>query len=226
MLDNLIVIFEVLIRQFIWLVIPARRTQEILMLRKELQVLQRSVKRPRLNLWDRLFFVSLFRLGHGVVDNIVTIKPSTVLAWHRKLVSRKWTYRQKPMVRPATEDEVRQLVIEMKTNNPRWGARRIVGELRKLGKVISKSKVLNILKEFGFPDRSRRRDESWYQFLRSHGTRFFACDFLTVDTAFLKSLYVFALMWTQVPDKLSVLPLQNIQPPYGLKTSYGTLSWT
>jgi hypothetical protein len=46
MLDNIIVIFEVFFRQFIWLVMPARRTQEILMLRKELQVLQRSVKRP------------------------------------------------------------------------------------------------------------------------------------------------------------------------------------
>ena len=53
---------------------PARRAQEILMLGKELQVLQRSVKRPRLNLWDRLFFVSLFRLGHGVVDNIVVTR--------------------------------------------------------------------------------------------------------------------------------------------------------
>ena len=63
MLDNIIVIFEVFIRQFIWLVMPARRAQEILMLRTELQVLQRSVNRPRLNLWDRLFFVSLFRLG-------------------------------------------------------------------------------------------------------------------------------------------------------------------
>ena len=204
MLDNIIVIFEVLIRQFIWLLVPASRTQEILMLRKELQVLQRSVKRPRLNLSDRLFFVSLFRVGNGVVDNIVTIKTSTVLAWHRKRVSRKWTYRQKPMGRPATEDEVRQLVIEMKTNNPRWGARRIVGELRKLGKVISKSTVLNILKESGFPGRSRRRDESWYRFLRSHGTRFFACDFLTVDTAFLKRLYVFALMDTSTRQIISI----------------------
>ena len=80
MLDYIIVNFEVLIRQFIWLVMPARRTQEILMLCKELQVLQRSAKRPRLNLLDRSFFVSLFRLGPGVIDNIVTIKPSTVLA--------------------------------------------------------------------------------------------------------------------------------------------------
>ncbi len=74
------------------------------MLRKELQVLQRSVKRPRMNLWDRVFFVSLFRLGNGFVDHIVTINLSTVLAWYRKLA-----------------------------------ACRIVGELRELGKVISKS---------------------------------------------------------------------------------------
>ena len=60
MLDQIIVIFEVLIRELIWLVMSARRAQDILMLRKELQVLQRSVKRPRLNLCDRLFFVSLF----------------------------------------------------------------------------------------------------------------------------------------------------------------------
>ena len=73
MLVNIIVIFEVLFRQFIWLVMPARRAQEILMLRKALQVLQRPVNRPRLNLWDR-FFLSLFRLGHGVVDNVVDIK--------------------------------------------------------------------------------------------------------------------------------------------------------
>ena len=122
-----------------------------------------------------LFFVSLFRLGNAVVDNIVTIKPSTVLACHRKLAARKCTFRQKPKGRPATENEVRQLVIEMKTNNRRWGARRIVGELRKLGKVISTFTVLNILKESGFPGRSRRRDGSWYRFLRSHGTRFYSC---------------------------------------------------
>ena len=127
-----------------------------------------------------------------------------MLAWHRKLAARRWTYRQKPTGRPATEDEVRQLVIEMKTNNRRWGARRIVGELRKVGKIISKSTVLNILKESGFPDRSRRRDQSWYRFLRSHGTRFFACDFLTVDTAFLKRLYVFALMDTSTRQIISV----------------------
>lgn len=120
------------------------------MLRKELQVLKRSSKRPKLTSWDRLFFVSLLRLNERVVGNIVTTSPNTVLAWHRKLAARRWTYRQKPIGRPVTEDEVRNLVIEMITNNPLWGARRIVGELRKLGKCISKSTVIDILKASDF----------------------------------------------------------------------------
>jgi hypothetical protein len=84
----------------------------------------------------------------------------------------------------------------MKTYNRGWGTRPIVGEFHKLGKVISKSSVLNIPKESSFPGRSRRLDKSWYRFLRSHGTRFFACDYLTVNTAFLKRLYAFTLVDT------------------------------
>jgi transposase InsO family protein len=209
MWDNVIVIFEVLIRHFIWLMMPARRTQEILMLRKELQVLKRGTKRPKLTSSDRLFFVSLLRLNERVVANIVTISPNTVLAWHRKLAARRWTVRQKSLGRPVTEDEVRNLVIEMKTNNPRWGARRIVGELRKLGKSISKSTVLNILKASGLPSGGPRQDQSWYRFLRSHGQRFFACDFLTVDTAFLRPLYVFALMDTSNRQIISIAVTKN-----------------
>jgi putative transposase len=109
---------------------PARRTQEILMLRKELQVLKRSSKRPKLTSWDRLLFVSLLRLNKRVEGNIVTMSPNTILAWHRKLA-----------------------------------ARRIVGELRKLGRMISKSTVLNIIKALGFPGDGPRQDQSLYRFL-------------------------------------------------------------
>ena len=101
---------------------PASRTLEILMLRKDLQVLRRGAKRPKFTSLDGLFFFSLMRLSNRVVGNIVTISPKTVLAWHRKLVARKWPPCQKPLSRPSTEQEVRKLVFEMKTNNP-------VGEL-------------------------------------------------------------------------------------------------
>ena len=59
MVDNIIVIFQVFIRQFIWLVMPPRRAPEILLLRKELHVLQRFVKRPQLNLGMRFFCISI-----------------------------------------------------------------------------------------------------------------------------------------------------------------------
>ena len=104
-------------------------------------------------------------------------------------------------------------------------ARRIVGELRKLGKIISKSTVLNILKESDFPDRSRRHDQSWYRFLRSHGTRFFACDFLTVDTAFLKRLYVFALMDTSTRQFINVAVTRHPTAVW-LENVFRALSWT
>ena len=214
MLDNVIIILEVFIRQFFWLLMPARRTQEILMLRKELQVLKRTVKRPRLTPWDRLFFVSLFRLNRKNLDKLITLKPATILNWHRKLSARKWTYRQNTFGRPPTPDEVRHLVVEMKLNNPRWGARRIVGELRKLGKIISKSNVLNILMESGYPGGDRRQDQSWYRFLKSHSQRFLACDFITVETAFLKRLYVFALMDTSTRKIIAVAVTKNPNAPW------------
>lgn len=149
------------------------------------------------------------RLNRRVVGNIITFSPNTVLAWHRKLAARKWTYCRRPLGRPVTEEEVRCLVLEMKANNPRWGARRIVGELRKLGKIISKSNVLNILKASGYPGGHQRQSQSWYRFLRSHGKRFFACDFLAIDTAFLQRLYVFALMDTSTRQIISVAVTKN-----------------
>ncbi len=194
MFDCLIVIFEVLFRQILWAAIPGRRSQEILMLRKELQVLRRMTARPRLTSWDKLFFVSLYRLNKRVTENIVTIKPSTVLSWHRKLAARKWTYKNRQQGRPSTDHDIVKLVVEMKKNNPRWGARKIKGELRKLGLSISKTTVLKILKGHGFDPKKREFEETWRSFLNSHAKRFFSCDFVTVETAFLSRLYVFAIM--------------------------------
>ena len=119
MLDCLIIVFEVFFRRFIWVAAPARRSQEILMLRKELQILRRKDPRPRLTGWDRLLLISLFRLNRRVTDNIVTIKPSTVLSWHRRLAARKWTYKSKKQGRPSPDLEIVSLVVEMKSNNPR-----------------------------------------------------------------------------------------------------------
>ncbi len=164
------------------------------MLRKELQVLKRHVKKPQFTNSDRLLFVSLLRQRWCVIQRMVTIKPATVLKWHRQLQRRKWNFNQRRLGRPPVDGKIRLLVIEMKRNNPRWGARRIKGELRKIGITLSKSSVCNILNDSSFPPSARKFDETWIPFLKSHAKRAFACDFITVETAFLRRLYIFALL--------------------------------
>ena len=138
------------------------------MLRKELQVLKRHVKKPQFTNSDRLLFVSLLR--------------------------QRWCVSQRRLGRPPVDEKIRLLVIEMKRNNPHWGARRIKGELRKIGITLSKSSVCNILNDSDFPPSTRKFDETWIPFLKSHAKRAFACDFITVETAFLRRLYIFALL--------------------------------
>jgi len=82
----------------------------------------------------------------------------------------------------------------MKGANRRWGCRKIQGELAKVGIKLSKSSIAVILKSGGYPPNSRKSEETWLSFLKSHTSRYFACDFLTVETAFLKRLYVFVIM--------------------------------
>jgi putative transposase len=83
-----------------------------------------------------------------------------------------------------------------------------------LGKIISKSSVLNILMESGFPGCNLRQDQSWYRFLKSHGKRFLACDFITVETVFLKRLYVFALMDTSTRKIIAFGVTKNQNVPW------------
>ena len=100
MKDNTLLIVAALGCLIIRVLFRRRRDQEILMLRKELQILSRQIRKPKLSAWDRLFFVSLFKSNPHVITRAVIIKPSTVIAWHRSLVKRKWTYSKKNCGRP------------------------------------------------------------------------------------------------------------------------------
>ena len=116
--------------------------------------------------------------------------PGTLLRWHRELVARRWTYPHRRPGRPATCAEIRELVVRLARENAGWGYRRIQGELVGLGIKLAASTVWAILKEAGIEPAPNRQSTSWAQFLRAQAASILECDFLTVDTLFLKRFYV------------------------------------
>jgi hypothetical protein len=118
------------------------------------------------------------------------VTPATLLHWHRELVARRWTYPHRRPGRPATRAEVRELVVRLARENPAWGYRRIQGELAGLGVKLAASTVWTILKEAGVEPAPQRLEPNWSAFLREQAASILECDFLTVDTLFLKRFYV------------------------------------
>ena len=117
------------------------------------------------------------------------VKPATILAWHRRLVAKHWTYPHR-RGRPATIAETRQTIIGFARENPTWGYRRIHGELAQLGIAIAASTVWSILKKEGIDPAPQRSSESWTTFLRTQAAGIVACDFFCVDTVVLRRYYV------------------------------------
>ncbi len=167
---------------------------EILVLRHELSVLRRQVSRPRFEEHDRLLLAALSRVLPRRSWGVFLVRPETLLRWHRRMVARRWTYPHRCPGRPPIGREVRELVLRVARENPSWGYLRIVGELRKLGVAVSATSVRNILAGAGLPPAPRRDSQSWRSFLRAHGESILACDFFTVDSVWLRRLYVLVFL--------------------------------
>ncbi len=126
--------------------------------------------------------------------NAFVVRPETLLHWHRRLVARRWSYPHRRSGRPPLSREVRELILRLARENPTWGYQRIVGEMRKLGITVSAISVRNILAAAGLPPAPQRDQQSWRSFLRAHGESILACDFFTVDTVWLRRLYVLVFL--------------------------------
>jgi putative transposase len=120
-------------------------------------------------------------------------KPATVIGWHRELVRRKWTFKQKSQPgRPPIDAELEQWILRVARDNPGLGYDKLKGELRKLGFRVSPTTIRIVLQRHGIPpapERSRS-GSSWRTFLNHYKEQFLACDFLTVETLTLQTLYV------------------------------------
>jgi putative transposase len=137
---------------------------ELLVLRHENAVLRRQISQVRYQPADRLWPAALSQLiPRQRWAEVFTVTPATLLAWHRRLVTRRWDYTSRRPGRPSTAAAIRKLVIRMATDNPAWGHRRVQGELARLGHPIAASTVWQILHAAGIDPSPRRPGPTWKQ---------------------------------------------------------------
>ncbi|HEY8885482.1 MAG TPA: integrase core domain-containing protein [Chloroflexota bacterium] len=204
----------------------AKLQAEVLVLRRQVQVLERQIKRVRWSPGDRMVLAALReRIPRSAWAGLL-VKPETVLGWHRQLVRRKWAaYRHRPRRgRPPTSEQSRQLILRMARENPRWGYFRIRGELLKLGQRVAATTIRSVLLAAGIPPASRRSRLTWKQFLAACAETLVAADFFSVDTIFFKRLYV--LIYVHLATRRVLAASCTAQPSGAWVTQQArNLSW-
>jgi putative transposase len=177
-----------------WLVLLGRsaasKDSELLVLRHEVAMLRRTRPRPRLDWADRAVLAALIRLLPARLRMHRLVTPGTVLRWHRRLITCKWTYSHQTG-RPPVSAEIAALIERLATENNGWGYKRIQGELLKLGHRVSASTIRRVLKALKIPPAPQRdSDTTWRKFLHTQAATMLAADFFHVDCAVtLRRLY-------------------------------------
>jgi putative transposase len=169
----------------------AAKDLEILVLRHQLAVLRRQVPRPRLEPADQALLAAVSRALPRARWSCFLVKPETLMRWHRRLIARAWTYPHRQTGRPPLDQDVQQLIVRLARENSHWGYQRIRGELLRLGVRVSATAIRSTLQRHGLDPAPRRTTTmTWQAFLRQQAAGIMACDFFTVDTVWLKRLYV------------------------------------
>ena len=175
---------------------------EILVLRYQLGIadrkLNRTIKPYRIEKLTLAVLVNRMksatnRSTNELRSSLRHFSPTTVFRWHNELVKRKWTYKhQNKGGRPRLNQEIRDLIVRLAKENSRWGYGKIEGELLKLGIKVSQTTIRNILNQHGIvPVPVRAGSLGWRHLMNHYKSQLLACDFLTVETLFLRTLYIF-----------------------------------
>ena len=161
------------------------------LLRQQLIVLRRSVKRPSCTPADRALLTLLASRVRAWRSALLIVQPDTLLRWHRQLFRGYWRWKSRSVVvarKPKMSAETIALIGQMAVANPLWGAERIRGELRKLDIRVAKWTVQKYMRSARPPQRA---GQGWATFLRNHAGEIWACDFLPVTDLLFRPLYAF-----------------------------------
>jgi transposase InsO family protein len=199
------------------------------LLRQQLIILRRQIKRPVYKKTDRLLLVFLARMVQTWKQSLFLVQPETLLRWHRELFRLFWKHKSQAQERkPRLSPETIALIKDMAANNRLWGAERIRGELLKLDIRVSKRTIQKYMRQ-GRPKRAR--GQTWKTFLRNHAADVWACDFLQVTDLFFRPLFAFFIIElksrkvihvnvTRSPTDLWVAQQLREATPYGQTPKY------
>jgi len=165
------------------------------LLRQQLIVLRRQVKRPTFTRTDRILLVLLARLVRTWQQALLIVQSDTLLRWHRELFRLVWKRKSKTASHtPKVAAQTIALIRQMATENRLWGAERIRGELLKLGIRVCKRTIQKYMRTVRT---QQPRGQKWSTFLRTHAAQIWACDFLQVTDLFFRPLFAFFLIELQ-----------------------------
>jgi putative transposase len=162
------------------------------LLRQQLIILKRQVKRPTCTKTDRILLVLLARTVRAWKQTLSLVQPETLLRWHRELFRLYWKRKSKASShKPKVAAETIALIREMATENRLWGAERIRGELLKLGIHVCKRTIQKYMRPVRTP---QPRGQKWATFVRNHAADIWACDFLQITDLFFRPLFAFFII--------------------------------